>query len=82
ANELSQGVKLVHEVKKSNSDLSYVEFKVLDLAPGSSYEESLSKQECCIVALTGKITVTDHEQTFENIGTRESVFERKPTDSV
>ncbi|MFB6499158.1 5-deoxy-glucuronate isomerase [Bacillus haynesii] len=82
ANELSQGVKLVHEVKNSNSDLSYVEFKVLDLASGSSYEESLSKQECCIVALTGKITVTDHEHTFENIGTRESVFERKPTDSV
>ncbi|MGQ9008697.1 5-deoxy-glucuronate isomerase [Bacillus stercoris] len=82
SHEVSNGVKLVHEVTKSNSDLTYVEFKVLDLATGSSYTEELKKQEICIVAVTGKITVTDHESTFENIGTRESVFERKPTDSV
>ncbi|MEC1407705.1 5-deoxy-glucuronate isomerase [Bacillus halotolerans] len=82
SNEVSKGVKLVHEVTKSNSDLTYVEFKVLELASGSSYTEELKKQEICIVAVTGKITVTDHESAFEHIGTRESVFERKPTDSV
>lgn len=74
--ELSQGVKVVHEVTASNSDLRYVEFKVVDLAPGSRYSEELTKQECCIVAVTGKITVSDHEATFENIGTRDSVFEK------
>lgn len=73
SHEVSNGVKLVHEVTTSNSDLTYVEFKVLDLASGSSYTEELKKQEICIVAVTGKITVTDHESTFENIGTRESV---------
>ncbi|PIK30864.1 5-deoxy-glucuronate isomerase [Bacillus siamensis] len=82
ADEISQGVNIIHDVTSANSDLKYVGFKVVDLAPGSTYTEDLKKTECCIVALTGKITVTDHDQTFESIGTRESVFERKPTDSV
>ncbi|MBC1474752.1 5-deoxy-glucuronate isomerase [Listeria grandensis] len=65
-----------------NSPLDYVGFKMLDLAKGEAYEESLGKLEVCVVALTGRITVTDLEQTFLNIGRRASVFERIPTDSV
>jgi 5-deoxy-glucuronate isomerase len=80
--ETSPGVTIVHDVTEENSPLKYVSFKVVDLAPGAKYSEELAKIECCIVALTGKITVTDHEQTFEGIGARESVFEKKPTDSV
>nr|WP_295975268.1 5-deoxy-glucuronate isomerase [uncultured Bacillus sp.] len=80
--EISPGVKIVHEVTRENSPLEYVAMKVIDLAPGASFREKLSKMECCIVALTGKISVTDGTETFENIGTRESVFEKKPTDSV
>ena len=78
----AEGVTIVHDVSTSNSPLEYVGFKVVDLAPGATYSEELQKKECCIVALTGKITVTDDEQTFENLGTRENVFEKKPTDSV
>ncbi|MCM2533256.1 5-deoxy-glucuronate isomerase [Neobacillus pocheonensis] len=80
--EISPGVTIVHEVTGKNSPLEYVGFKVVDLAPGSTYTEELGKVECCIMALTGKITVSDHKQVFENLGTRESVFEKKPTDSV
>ncbi|MCM3727619.1 5-deoxy-glucuronate isomerase [Neobacillus cucumis] len=80
--ETSPGVTIVHEVTSENSSLEYVGFKVIDLTPGSTYTEELAKVECCIVALTGKINVSDHEQEFLNIGTRESVFEKKPTDSV
>ncbi|WP_163537504.1 5-deoxy-glucuronate isomerase [Gracilibacillus sp. YIM 98692] len=80
--QLSEGVTLVQEVPKSDSGFEYVEFKAIDLEPNASYKESLTNVECCVVALTGKITVTDGDQTFEEIGTRESVFERKPTDSV
>ncbi|KAA9016957.1 5-deoxy-glucuronate isomerase [Niallia endozanthoxylica] len=80
--ETSAGVTIVHDVTSGNSPLEYVRFKVVDLAPGALYKEELGKWECCIVALTGKINVTDQEQTFENLGTRESVFEKKPTDSV
>lgn len=80
--ESSTEVKIVHEVTSKNSPLEYVGMKVIDLAPSSSYSEELGIEECCIVALTGKINVTDGTETFENIGTRESVFEKKPTDSV
>lgn len=80
--EAEQGVTIVHEVNAQNSPLEYVGFKMVDLAPGAKYTEELGKLECCVVALTGKITVSDQEQIFENVGTRESVFEKKPTDSV
>lgn len=80
--ELANGVTLVHDVNSGNSDLEYVGFKIIDLERGAKYSEALGKLECCIVALTGKINVTDKVVTFENLGTRESVFDKKPTDSV
>jgi len=81
-NELEKGVTLVHNVTSDNSALEYVGFKMIDLVPGARYTETLGKQECCIVAVTGQINVSDQDETFEEIGTRESVFEKKPTDSV
>jgi len=80
--QLSPGVKMIHNVTSGNSPLEYVGLKVLDLEPGARYEENLEHMECCIVALTGKINVAAAGETFDNIGTRESVFEKKPTDSV
>ncbi|MBM7654675.1 5-deoxy-glucuronate isomerase [Neobacillus cucumis] len=80
--ETAPGVTIVQDVTSQNSPLEYVGFKIVDLAPGAKYTEDLGKVECCIVALTGKINVSDREEVFENIGTRESVFEKKPTDSV
>jgi len=80
--KLKDGVTLVHDVTSENSSLEYVNFKMIDLVPGSTYSEELGKLECCIVAVTGKITVTDHSVIFANIGTRKSVFEKIPTDSV
>ncbi|WP_226527148.1 5-deoxy-glucuronate isomerase [Metabacillus niabensis] len=80
--ELAKGITLVHEVTSVNSTLEYVGFKMIDLVPGAKYTETLGKQECCIVAVTGQINVSDQEVLFDQIGTRESVFEKKPTDSV
>lgn len=80
--QLSSGVTLVHNVTRDNSPLEYVEFKLIDLVPGACYTEDLIKKECCIVALSGKINVSDTEQSFQNLGTRQSVFEKNPTDSV
>ncbi|MGJ9384790.1 5-deoxy-glucuronate isomerase [Salipaludibacillus sp. CF4.18] len=80
--EVQPGVTLVHEISSNNSGLEYVSFKMIDLDPGTIFSEELDKIECCVVAVTGNITVTDGEETFENIGTRQSVFEKKPTDSV
>lgn len=80
--ELKPGVTLIQEVTKSNSSLQYVEFKVLQLDKGATYSEELAKSEVCVVALEGKITVNEGTNHFENIGTRDSVFEKVPTDSV
>ncbi|MGY4794667.1 5-deoxy-glucuronate isomerase [Lysinibacillus sp. FSL K6-0057] len=79
---IAEGVTLVHEVTKENSELVYVGFKMLDLEPHAVYKETLTDLELCIVALTGKITVTDGQDSYKEIGTRQSVFERIPTDSV
>lgn len=81
-NELSEGVTVVQDVTKENSPLEYVGFKVIELAPGATYTESLAKTECCIVALTGKIHVTEGSETFRDLGTRGNVFEKVPTDSI
>ncbi len=78
----SPGVTIVHHVTAQNAPLTYVELTVIDLEPGARYAGTLTGQECCIVVLTGVIRVSDYEQTFERLGTRESVFEKKPTDSV
>lgn len=82
SNKLGEGATLVHEVMEENSTLRYVGFKVIDLEANAQYEEELTDLEVCAVVLTGKVTVTDGENRYSEIGTRDSVFERKPTDSV
>lgn len=76
------GVRIVQEVTRENSLLEYTALRVLEMGPKSVYEETLVDWEVCVVALTGKITVSDSEKTFANIGRRDNVFEKIPTDSV
>ncbi|GAB3056571.1 5-deoxy-glucuronate isomerase [Salinicoccus sesuvii] len=80
--KLSEGVTLVQDLNKSNTDLQYVQFKVIEMAPGAVYEETLEDSELCAVVLTGKVDVTVGQEAFKGLGTRESVFEKIPTDSV
>lgn len=79
---LFEGVTLLQEVTEENSMLKYTAMRVLELDKGATYSELLKNWEVCIVALTGKITVTEGNNKFENIGRRASVFDRIPTDSV
>ncbi|MGX7244984.1 5-deoxy-glucuronate isomerase [Enterococcus quebecensis] len=79
---IGSGVKLLQHIHQQNTPLHYIELKVIEMNPGSRLQETLKKQEVCIVALTGKITVTNGTQTFNEIGTRTNVFEKIPTDSV
>jgi 5-deoxy-glucuronate isomerase len=81
-NIISKGVTIVHDVHTGNSPLEYVSFKVIDLQAGSIFPETLEGKECCIVALAGRIHVSDENEIFSNLGTRESVFDQKPTDSL
>ncbi|GAA3330905.1 hypothetical protein GCM10020331_085320 [Ectobacillus funiculus] len=57
--------------------------KIVDLAPGAKYSEVLGKQECCIVAVTGKKSMSQMvKKCLKNLGTRESVFEKKYQQTV
>ncbi|WP_088815873.1 MULTISPECIES: 5-deoxy-glucuronate isomerase [Listeria] len=79
---LKEGITCVHRVTEDNAPLHYVAFMMLDVKKGATYGETLADMEVCIVALTGKITVRTENEVFEQIGTRKSVFEKIPTDSV
>lgn len=80
--ELDSGVTLIQDVSSKNAPLKYAGVKLLQLQKGAVYSEKLGKTEVCVVALSGKVTVKEGDNQFENIGTRESVFDKKPTDSV
>lgn len=80
--EVDKGIKELQNISSENTSLKYTGLKALELQEGAVYEEVLGKWEVCVVALTGKISVSDGDQTFEKLGTRESVFEKVPTDSV
>lgn len=79
---LNSGITLVQEVTSENSSLEYVGFRLIKLKKSAIYLEETGNQEVCIVAMTGKISVEEGENRFGYIGTRDSVFEKKPTDSV
>ncbi|ERF48457.1 hypothetical protein N039_04235 [Staphylococcus sp. EGD-HP3] len=79
---LSDDVQVIHDLQPNDINLDYIGLKVLDIKSGGNYEEATEDFELCIVALTGKVTVSDGTNTFQHIGTRDSVFEKIPTDSV
>ncbi len=80
--EISEGVTVLHNLKKSETGLEYIETKILEIESNKFFEENTADQEVCIVILTGKATVVAGEKEFKHLGTRENVFEKIPTDSV
>ena len=81
-NMISPKVMEKHHVTRKNDGLEYIELKLLSFEETGAYSESLTDLEVCLVVLTGQVTVTSEDHTFENIGTRNDVFEKIPTDSV
>lgn len=79
---ISDKVTLLQYITKENSRLTYVEATLLRFAKGGTYSQTLEGYEACVVALTGTYTIGDGEQSFQGVGTRQSVFEKIPTDSV
>lgn len=82
SDRIGDGVIAVQGITQDNSPLEYVGFKLLQMDKGARYAETLAKTECCVVVLTGKVDIIVGDETFTNLGTRKSVFEKKPTDSV
>lgn len=75
-------VDILQDINFENSPMKYTAVKCLKLLKGSNYKDSTEGVELCIVVLTGKAAVTEGDNIFKNLGTRKSVFEKIPTDSV
>ncbi|MET1995671.1 5-deoxy-glucuronate isomerase [Enterococcus faecium] len=80
--EVTENVKLLQHITRENSPLDYIEAQVFEMSEGGFFETALTDLEVCIVSLSGRFTISDGEKTFQKIGTRDSVFEKIPTDSV
>lgn len=81
-NREDDGIFQIHNLKRSQTDLKYLELKVIDIKKSYTYAEELEGLELCIVAFQGRILVKCENDLFGNIGTRQSAFEKVPTDSV
>ncbi|MCO6543354.1 MAG: 5-deoxy-glucuronate isomerase [Lactobacillus sp.] len=80
--ELKPGITVIQDVTNNNAPLKYAGLKLIQLQKDATYTETLNQIEVCVVALSGHINVVEGEHHFENIGTRDSVFAKRPTDSV
>src|SRR5699024_1952798 len=80
--KLSPGVTLVQNLDETNANLEHIQFKVIEMENTATYGEELLDKELCAVVLTGNVDVTVDQENFKNLGTRDSVFEKKPTDSI
>ncbi|PPA69192.1 5-deoxy-glucuronate isomerase [Jeotgalibacillus proteolyticus] len=80
--KISNGVTVIQDLGKSTTGLDYVQFKVIEMDEGAQYEEALENTELCAVVLTGKVDVTVDGEDYKDLGTRDSVFEKIPTDSI
>lgn len=80
--EINDRVELVHHISKENSLFDYIEAQVFRMKTAGTYKLDLSDREVCAVALTGRYIISDGQEMFENVGTRSSVFDNTPTDSV
>jgi len=69
----------VIDVTPQSAGWSYVGFRVVKLKGGQSYRGIEVGREACIVILTGTVDVITEGQSFEGLGTRQSVFEGLPT---
>ncbi|GBG96954.1 5-deoxy-glucuronate isomerase [Lactococcus termiticola] len=80
--ETDDKVKLLHHISKENSAFDWIEAQVFEMKAGGRFARQLDGYEACLVALAGQYKISDGEQTFDKVGTRESVFDKIPTDAV
>ncbi|MEY8536938.1 5-deoxy-glucuronate isomerase [Lactococcus muris] len=80
--QINDKVELLHYISRENSHFDYIEVQVFRMAVSGTYSLPLVDKEAVVIAITGQYTVSDGTEKFENMGTRCSVFEKIPTDSV
>ena len=68
----------VTDITPASAGWRYVGFRVIKLAAGQRYEACETAREACLVILSGNASITAAEQTFDNVGERNSVFDGSP----
>jgi 5-deoxy-glucuronate isomerase len=79
---INDKVELMHYLTADNSSFDYIEAQIFRMQVAGTYQLQLAGREACVVALTGKYRISDGSVSYENVGTRQSVFDKVPTDSV
>lgn len=79
---LSDGVTLIQDLSKDKTGLQYVQFRLIEMEANSNYKEYLEDVELCAVSLAGNVDVFVDNEKYEDLGARDSVFDKKPTDSI
>jgi 5-deoxy-glucuronate isomerase len=69
-----EGREIVN-VTPASAGWKHVGFRALRLTPGDSERIATGARELCIVVLAGTVDVTVGSRTFEELGTREHVFD-------
>lgn len=80
--QLEDGIVIAQNITFENTGLKFTALKVINLEKNTTYSELNADLESCIVILEGKATVTDGKVIYESIGRRNTIFDKKPTDSV
>jgi len=81
-NKKNDNNSLIQKVTPQSANWKYVGFEVQALAKSGSINiESLS-DEICVVILSGKVDASTRTESWQNIGERMSVFERKAPYSI
>ncbi|MGO4548214.1 5-deoxy-glucuronate isomerase [Paenibacillus sp. 2TAB23] len=73
---------IVLAVSPESAGWEYVGFEVAKLEAGQSLQRDTGSLEYCLVFLSGIANVATQELSWENVGERMSVFEKKPPYSV
>ncbi|MDT2739800.1 5-deoxy-glucuronate isomerase [Enterococcus canintestini] len=80
---LNEKVRLIQYITGENSVLEHVELSIYDVEPGGEVSYHEADLESCLVVLSGKVTVAvSNGETYTDLGTRTSVFDKVPTHSV
>lgn len=72
----------VIDVTPESANWDYIGFKVLQLKKGQKVSQNTGDREVVVVLVTGKANVQTKEQSWEDIGDRMDVFEKKPAYSI
>lgn len=70
------------DINQENSPLQYCGLKVLAMKAGDTYSSTNQGCEVCIVPVEGTIQLQEGDFFLDSLGTRKTIFDKQPTDSV